>query len=76
MDNWQLSTNGSLPGVQIVNSQLSIEPPVATRFAGAPRTYSYGYSSGLAPDSLLLIIIGIDNIYTLIGRKDTCLLFD
>ncbi|KDS57404.1 hypothetical protein M096_4273 [Parabacteroides distasonis str. 3999B T(B) 6] len=49
---------------------------MATRFAGATRTYSYGYSSGFTPDSLLLATTGTDSGYTLIGGKDRkCFLY-
>ncbi|OAV72526.1 hypothetical protein Barb6_01049 [Bacteroidales bacterium Barb6] len=43
---------------------------VATRCAGVYRTYSYGYSSGLSPDSLLLTSSGQKTLHhNLWGQK-------
>jgi hypothetical protein len=50
----------------IVYSSLS----VAMKNAGVYRTYSYGYSSGLSPDSLLLTFYEHKRLHHYSGGKD------
>jgi len=61
MDNYQLTAAFPVFKLSILNWTTS-----GNKICRGFRTYSYGYSSGLSPDSLLLTVSGSKYGYTII----------